>query len=279
MGTALGANRYGKSGVHLVVVDRDAPQHTVTDFLIDIRLEGDFAAAHVSGDNSAVVPTDTMRGTVFAFARTQPVDQPEDFGLRLARHFVATVPSVSAATVGLRATPWVPIGDHRSAFIADASIVRTSEVRVQGDGTQVASGVTGLKILKTADSAFSNFHSDDFTTLAETDDRMMATVMTADWRYGSDDVDWGDSVSAVRDILMATFAEHDSASLQHTLYAMGEAVLTQRPEITDIHLLLPNVHHLLMDLTPYGLDNPNRVFIATTEPYGVIEATVVRNGD
>lgn len=279
MGTALGANRYGKSGVHLVVVDRDAPQHTVTDFLIDIRLEGDFAAAHVSGDNSAVVPTDTMRGTVFAFARTQPVDQPEDFGLRLARHFVATVPSVSAATVGLRATPWVPIGDHRSAFIADASIVRTAEVRVQGDGTQVASGVTGLKILKTADSAFSNFHSDDFTTLAETDDRMMATVMTADWRYGSDDVDWGDSVSAVRDILMATFAEHDSASLQHTLYAMGEAVLTQRPEITDIHLLLPNVHHLLMDLTPYGLDNPNRVFIATTEPYGVIEATVVRNGD
>lgn len=279
MGTALGANRYGKSGVHLVVVDRDAPQHTVTDFLIDIRLEGDFAAAHVSGDNSAVVPTDTMRGTVFAFARTQPVDQPEDFGLRLARHFVATVPSVSAATVGLRATPWVPIGDHRSAFIADASIVRTAEVRVQGDGTQVASGVTGLKILKTADSAFSNFHSDDFTTLAETDDRMMATVMTADWRYGSDDVDWGDSVSAVRDILLATFAEHDSASLQHTLYAMGEAVLTQRPEITDIHLLLPNVHHLLMDLTPYGLDNPNRVFIATTEPYGVIEATVVRNGD
>lgn len=279
MGTALGANRYGKSGVHLVVVDRDAPQHTVTDFLIDIRLEGDFEAAHVSGDNSAVVPTDTMRGTVFAFARTQPVDQPEDFGLRLARHFVATVPSVSAATVGLRATPWVPIGDHRSAFIADASIVRTAEVRVEGDGTQVASGVTGLKILKTADSAFSDFHIDDFTTLAETDDRMMATVMTADSRYGSDDVDWGDSVSAVRDILLATFAEHDSASLQHTLYAMGEAVLTQRPEITEIHLLLPNVHHLLMDLTPYGLDNPNRVFIAATEPYGVIEATVVRNGD
>lgn len=278
MGIALGANRYGKSGVHLVVVDRDVPRHTITDFQIDIRVEGDFEAAHVTGDNRALVPTDTMRGTVFAFARTQPVGQPEDFGLRLARHFVATVPSVSAATVGLRATPWLPISDRPSAFIADASIVRTAEVRVDGDGAHVTSGITDLKIFKSADSAFSNFHIDDFTTLAETDDRMMATIMTADWRYGTGDIDWGDSAAAVRDILLATFADHDSASLQHTLYAMAEAVLRQRREIADIHLLLPNVHHLLMDLSPYGLDNPNRVFIATTEPYGVIEATVVRDG-
>lgn len=278
MGTALGANRYGKSGVHLVVVDRDASQHTITDFQIDIRLEGDFEAAHVHGDNSAVVPTDTMRGTVFAFARTQPVGAPEDFGLRLARHFVATVPSVSAATVRLRATPWVPIGGHRSAFLADASIVRTAEVRVNDDGAQVTGGITDLKIFKTADSAFSSFHTDDFTTLPETEDRMMATVMTADWRY-DDDAEWDDSATAVRDILLTTFADHDSASVQHTLYAMGQAVLAQRPEITDIHLLLPNVHHLLADLSPYGLDNPNRVFVATSEPFGVIEATVVRGGD
>ena len=277
MAIALGANRYGKSGVHLVVVDRDAPQHTITDLMIDVRLEGDFTAAHVHGDNRALVPTDTMRGTVYAFARTQPVREPEDFGLRLARHFVATVPSVTAATVTLRATPWRPVSGHQTAFVADASIVRTAEVRVDGDGPRVAAGLADVRIFKTADSAFSDFLVDDFTTLAPTEDRMMATALNADWRYGHHDVDWSASASAVRDLLLATFAEHDSASLQHTLYAMGETVLRERPEVTDIHLLLPNLHHLLVDLSPYGLDNPNRVFVATTDPHGVIEATVVRD--
>jgi urate oxidase len=277
MGIALGANRYGKSGVHLVVVDRDAPQHTITDWQIDIRLAGDFDAAHVHGDNRAVVPTDTMRGTVFAFARTQPVGQPEDFGLRLARHFVATIPSVTVATVRLRATPWMPIGEHPSAFTADASVVRTAEVRVDSEGSHVTAGITDLRIFKTSGSAFADFHTDDFTTLAPTDDRMMATVMTAEWRYGDTGIEWDASAAAVRDILLSTFATHDSASLQHTLFAMGSAVLEQRPEITDVHLLLPNAHHLLVDLTPYGLDNPNQVFVSATEPYGVIEATVVRD--
>lgn len=277
MDIALGDNRYGKSGVHLVVVDRDAPDHTITDLRIDVRLEGDFAATHLTGDNRAVLPTDTMRGTVYAFARTQPVGQPEDFGLRLARHFVATVPSVHAAEVTLRSTPWARIGgDHPSGFVADASMVRTATVRVDDAGTHVTGGITDAKVFKSADSAFSAFHTDAYTILPETEDRMMATVLTADWRYTDDADDWAASATAVPDILLRTFADHDSASLQHTLYAMGEAVLTARPEIAWIHLLLPNVHHLLVDLSPYGLDNPNRVFVATTEPYGVIEATVVR---
>lgn len=279
MTIALGDNRYGKSGVHVVVVDRGAPDHTITDLRVDIRLEGEFEAAHTAGDNSAVVPTDTMRGTVFAFARTQPVTEPEDFGLRLARHFVATVPAVTSADVGLRATRWARIdGDHPTGFIADASIVRTARVRVDNDGAQVRGGVTDAKVFKSAASAFSDFYADDHTTLPATDDRMMATVMTADWRYHDLTVDWSDSAAAVQRILLRTFADHDSASLQHTLYAMGHAVLAERAEVTEVHLLLPNVHHLLVDLSPYGLDNPNMVFVATTEPYGVIEATVMRAG-
>lgn len=277
MAIALGENRYGKSGVHLVVVNRDGPQHTVTDLEVEIRLEGDFVDAHVAGDNSAVVPTDTMRGTVFAFARFEPVGEAEAFALRLARHFVESIPAVTATTVQVRANPWKPIGEHASAFIADPSIVRTAEVRVDGDGAQVTGGIRDLKIFKSDKSAFSDFYSDQYTTLAETDDRMMATVMTAEWSYSGDDLDWNDSADAVRDILLDTFATHDSESLQHTLYAMGEAVLDARPEVTDVHMLLPNVHHILVDLSPYGLDNPNKVFVSTTEPYGVIEATVVRD--
>ena len=276
---ALGDNRYGKSGVHVVVVDREAPDHTITDLLVDICLEGDFEAAHTARDNSALVPTDTMRGTVFAFARTQPVTQPEDFGLRLARHFVATVPAVRSADVGLRATRWARIdGDHPTGFIADASLVRTAHVRVDADGAQVRGGIADAKLFKSADSAFSGFYADDYTTLPATDDRMMSTVITADWRYRDLADDWGESAAAVVRILLRTFADHDSASLQHTLYAMGEAVLRQRHEVTEVHLLLPNVHHLLVDLSPYGLDNPNTVFVATTEPHGVIEGTIVRTG-
>jgi urate oxidase len=279
MTIALGDNRYGKSGIHLVVVDRDTPDHTLTDLLVDIRLEGDFEAAHTAGDNSALVPTDTMRGTVFAFARTQPVTTPEDFGLRLARHFVATVPSVRRADVALHATGWARIGgDHPTGFIADTSLARTATVRVDADGAYVRSGIADAKIFKSAGSAFTDFYTDDYTTLSETEDRMMATVVSADWGYRDVTVDWADSAAAVQRILLRTFADHDSASLQHTLYAMSEAVLSERREVADVHLLLPNVHHLLVDLSPYGLDNPNRIFVAATEPYGVIEATVVRDG-
>jgi urate oxidase len=274
---ALGDNRYGKSGIHVVVVDRDAPNHTITDLEVDIRLEGDFEAAHTTGDNSALVPTDTMRGTVFAFARTQPVTEPEDFGLRLARHLVATVPAVRSADVALRATRWARIdGDHPAGFIADASMVRTARARVDADGTHIRGGIADAKLFKSADSAFSGFYADDYTTLPATDDRMMSTVVTADWRYRDLAGDWGESAAAVQRILLRTFADHDSASLQHTLYAMGDAVLRQRDEVAEVHLLLPNVHHLLVDLSPYGLDNPNRVFVATTEPHGVIEASIVR---
>ena len=277
MSHTLGPNRYGKSGVHLVVVDRDAPQHAVTDLRVDIRLEGDFDAAHTAGDNRQVIPTDTMRGTVFAFAGAGPVGPPEDFGMRLARHFVATVPAVHAATVGLRATRWARIGgDHPTGFVADGTASRTAEVTVDGDGARVGAGLADVKVLKTADSAFAGFFADRYTTLADTEDRLLATRMTAGWRYRDTDVEWTTTAGQVEDVLLQTFAAHDSASLQHTLYAMGSAVLDRCPQITGIHLLLPNVHHLVVDLSPYGLHNDQRVFVATDEPYGVIEATVER---
>lgn len=277
MAHVLDATRYGKSGVHLVVVDREAPAHTVTDLRIDIRLAGDFDAAHSDGDNSDVLPTDTMRATVFAFAGDGPVGAPEDFGVRLARHFVATVPAVRTAAVTLRATRWARVdGRHPSAFVADGTVARTAEVIVDGDGARVGAGLTDVRVLKTAGSGFSGFLTDRYTTLAETDDRLLATRMTVDWRYGHLDVDWTATSHEIEHVLLRAFADHDSLSLQHTLYAMGAAVLDRCPQVSDIHLLLRNVHHLPVDLSPYGLHNDGRVFVATDEPYGVIEATVGR---
>ena len=278
MGIALGKNRYGKSAVHLVVVGKDASRHTLTDLRVDIRLEGEFEATHTEGDNRGVLPTDTMRGTVFAFARRQPPGEPEEFGLRLARHFVRTAGSVRAAEVRLRARPWSRIGDqHPTAFVAGGGAIRTARVRVDDAGVHVAAGIDEVDVLRTAGSAFTDYYVDEYTTLPETEDRILATRMTVDWNYAGTDIDWSASAAAVQTVLLETFADHDSASLQQTLYAMGEAVLRDCPQITDIHLLLPNRHHLLVDLSPYGLDNPNEVFVAAVEPYGVIEATVVRD--
>jgi urate oxidase len=149
--------------------------------------------------------------------------------------------------------------------------------RLGGDAWVVA-GVAGLTVLKTSGSAFEGFLTDRYTTLRETDERILATEVTASWRYGSPEVGWAGAAERARRALLEAFAAHDSRSVQHTLYAMGEAVLAAGPEIAEVRLTLPNRHHLPVDLSPYGLANRNEVFVATDRPYGVIEGTVLREG-
>jgi urate oxidase len=284
MRIALGGNRYGKSGIRLVKVTRHADRHDLADLTVDVWLEGDFDAAHTAGDNAAILPTDTMRATVYALAKTGSVEEIEAFGLRLAERFLDAAPAASRATVAISAEPWTRMtvaGEpHPHAFARLGGGRRTAEVARTRDQTRVTAGVADLTILKSAGSAFSGFLTDEFTTLPETDDRILATALTAAWRYGDGDgeVDWGDSAEAVRRVLLETFAVHDSRSVQHTLYAMGEAVLAARPEVEAVRLTMPNKHHLPVDLGPYGLANDNEVFVAADRPFGAIEGTVVRAG-
>lgn len=279
----LGANRYGKSGIRLVRVDRSAPRHELVDLTIDVRLEGEFDDAYVSGDNRAVLPTDTMRGTVYALAGDGPVGEPEEFGLRLARHFMQTVPSASLASVELVAEPWMRIqvggAEHDHAFTSAGGGRRTARVTRQGTEDRVVAGVTDLVVMKTAGSAFEGFLRDGFTTLEDAAERILATAVTARWRYRDTTVDWSTSFETSRRALVETFASHDdSNSLQHTLYAMGEALLGACPEAEEVRMAMPNRHHLLVDLEPYGKRNDGGVFVATDRPFGVIEGTVVRPG-
>ena len=279
----LGANRYGKSGIRLVRVDRSAPRHELVDLTIDVRLEGEFDDAYVSGDNRAVLPTDTMRGTVYALAGDGPVGEPEEFGLRLARHFMQTVPSASLASVELVAEPWMRIqvggAEHDHAFTPAGRGRRTARVTRQGTEDRVVAGVTDLVVMKTAGSAFEGFLRDGFTTLEDAAERILATAVTARWRYRDTNVDWSTSFETSRRALVETFASHDdSNSLQHTLYAMGEALLGACPEAEEVRMAMPNRHHLLVDLEPYGKPNDGGVFVATDRPFGVIEGTVVRPG-
>jgi urate oxidase len=275
---ALVWNRYGKSRVRLVKVRRGADSHDLVDLTLDIALEGAFDRVYVDGDNSGCLATDTMKNTVYALARRDALDHVESFASRLAAHF-SSKPGVSLVTIGAAEHPWVRLAaggrPHPHAFARAGGEEWTTVVTRDAGGTAITSGLRGLVVLKTTDSAFSGFPRDQYTTLPETRDRILATSITAAWRYASDFSDFAQR-SVVRAALVETFATHRSESVQQTLYAMGEAALAACSGVVDIQLSLPNRHHLLVDLEPFGLDNPNDVFVATEEPFGLIEARVAR---
>lgn len=275
--THLGHNRYGKSGIRLVTVTREGQRHTLSDLTIDVWLEGNFDAAYLDADNAPVLPTDTMRGTVYALARDEPPLVMEAFALRLARHFCKQVEHASLVEVRTTASGWDRIGGHHDhAFTRGPSASHTVTVQVTDDDTHVTGGIEELVLLKSAHSAFFGFMIDEFTTLAETDDRILATALTGSWGFrDADDRDWSATAASVKRTLETTFADHDSQSAQHTLYAMGQAVLDACGDLAWVRLSMPNLHHVPVDLSGYRRDNPNQVFVATDRPFGAIEATVV----
>ncbi len=273
MAIVLGDNRYGKAEVRLVRVDRGA-EHGITDLNVSVSLSGDMADTHLTGANDKVLATDTQKNTVFAFAR-DGVGAIEDFGLRLARHFVGSQPSIHRARVRIEQFTWTRLGPH--SFAGAGGGTRTAVVTYDGEQAWAVSGITDLTVLNTTDSEFWGYPRDEYTTLQETKDRILATAVNATWRHSTTDVDWEKSYDTARQSLLDAFSGTYSYSLQQTLYAMGERVLTNDPGIADVRLSLPNKHHFLSDLTPFGLDNPGEVFFAADRPYGLIEGTVLRD--
>jgi urate oxidase len=271
---------YGKSQVRLVQVRRRGDRDDLRDLAVAIRFEGDYDASYIDGDNQDVLPTDTMKNTVYALAAQHPVHDPEAFALRLGEHFLEGNPKLHRVTLDLVEYQWRRIQiaerEHGQAFMRQGPDARTATIVAAREMATVAAGVQDLLIMKTAHSAFSGFPRDPLTTLAETRDRLLATSMTATWRYTDSDVPFGSTWRGVRDVLLRTFAEHDSESVQHTLYAMGQAVLDSLDIVSSITLVMPNKHHLPIDLERFGLENRNEIFVATEEPYGRIEATLTR---
>lgn len=274
----LTQNHYGKSRVRLARVIRNQDRHDIHEMTVSIRLEGDFEASYAEGDNRLVLPTDTMKNTVYALARDPAVAHPESFALLLARHFVKEQPQVSRARVGIHSQPWQRHG--RYSFVSGGDYRRFTRADVPRDpgkiGEKVEAGVTGYMLLKTTGSAFQGYVKDRYTTLPETADRMMATSLTAVWQYQGSDISWETSWHAVMKLLTDTFAAHESKSVQHTLYAMAETVLGECGQISRIRLRMPNKHYLRVDLAPFGLENRNEIFCPTSEPHGLIEAVLER---
>ena len=271
---------YGKARVRLVQLTRRADRHDLRDLTVAIRFQGRYEESYTAGDNTGVLATDTMKNTVYALAAESRSDHPETFGLMLAKHFLDRNPPLEEVRVDLIERGWARIRsagrEDPHAFIGRGPDARSARVIASRERTTVGAGVTDLLILKSSRSAFTGFIRDELTSLPETTDRIFATSLTATWQYRSTSLDFGLAWGLVRQTLLESFAAHDSASVQHTMYAMGEAVLARVEDVAEIHLVMPNKHHLPVDLTVFGLENRNEIFVATDEPYGLIEATIAR---
>lgn len=282
MNITMGPNNYGKSEVRLVKVDRGGDRHDLRDVTVEVSLTGDFDDAHVRGDNAGLLATDTMRNTVYALAKKHLTADIESFGLALVEHFLEAGSRNTEAWVRLTEHPWhrIPVDGaaHDHAFVKGAGERVATAAGDDSGAREVAAGIDDVTVLKTTQSGWEGYLREQYTTLPETQDRILSTVINAAWQYYDTQVDFDRAWQLARRRLLETVTDHYSPSVQNTLYRMGHAVLEACPEVERIHLSLPNIHHLLFDLGRFGLDNENEVFQATSEPYGLIEGTVERSG-
>ena len=285
MPAKLHSNRYGKSRVRLMRLTKHVSHHDLDEWTVQILLTGDFDTAHTLGDNSKILPTDTMKNTVYFVARESKADSMEAYAQELIDYILTRNPQVSSAEVVVESTLWkrltVDGKPFPTAFMRGSDERQTATVsRHQNQPFTITAGLDHLTILKTSQSAFTGYIKDPLTTLPETTDRLFGTALKAEWPYTPEAIAAGVNFNKVRthirEVMLAAFAKHDSLSVQQTLYAMAEAALAHTTLIDEVTMVMPNKHNLLVDLARFGQTNPNHIFVPTDEPHGTIEATIRR---
>jgi len=277
----LAANRYGKSRVRLSRITRLGDRNQFDEWTVHVMLYGDFEASYTQADNSKVLPTDTMKNTVYFVARGSKASSIEEFATELGGYFLGNNAQISKVSITVEEKPWERMAidgkPDATTFILRGTALNTVHAAGEKSGPwKLTSGIDGLTILKTARSAFTGYVQDKLTTLQPATDRIFGTRANIQWDYAANSPDYAMVRQRIVGTLLRIFAEHDSMSVQHTLFDMGKAALEAAPEIARIHLSMPNLHHLLANLQPFGLDNPNHIFVPIDEPHGTIEATIER---
>ncbi len=281
MNVRIAQNSYGKSRVRLIKVVRNGLHHEIQNLTLNIALEGDFELIHTAGDNSLCLPTDTMKNTVYALAgETDELEQPEAFGRKLAKHFLSNNQHVSTVRLQISETPWKRMrfndAEHTHSFVKGSNEKRVVTINASRGQLTLETGIEDLVVLKTSGSRFTGYIKDKFTTLPEGTDRILSTSVKALWRYADPDSASHELFHAVRSTILEIFAGHESESVQHTLYAIGEAVIERFADVSEIRFSLPNIHCLPVDVSRFGVEERNCIFIPTDEPHGLIEATITR---
>jgi urate oxidase len=283
MGIVLGPNQYGKAENRVVRIYRESERHEIRDVNVSTSLRGDFSAAHLTGDQADVLPTDTQKQTCYAYAKEKGIGDIETYGLDLARHFVDDIEPVTGARVEVEEYDWERVNNPNHTWVKKGQEVRRTVVTVdgKGDGQRVwiVSGFKDLVLLKSTGSQFWGYHEDKYTVLKPTTDRVMSTSLVAWWRYNTTDLDFGGVYDDVKRLMLQAYADVESLALQQTLYEMGRAALEAHDEIAEVKLSAPNIHHFVYDLSPFGLENNNEVFHADDRPYGLIQATIQRDDE
>ncbi|MDX3529160.1 urate oxidase [Streptomyces sp. ID05-39B] len=295
MPTFLGQNQYGKAENRVVKITRDGATHHIKDLNVSVSLSGDMDEVHYSGSNANVLPTDTTKNTVYAFAKEYGIESAEQFGIHLARHFVTAQEPIQRARIRIEEYAWERIetsgagtketgsDEPKHSFVRQGQETRLTQITYDGESWEVVSGLKDLVVMNSTDSEFWGYVKDKYTTLPEAYDRILATQVSARWRFnwtddGREMPDWEESYEQTRKHLLQAFAETYSLSLQQTLFQMGSRIIDHRGEIDEVRFSLPNKHHFLVDLGPFGLKNDNEVYFAADRPYGLIEGTVLRDG-
>src|SRR5438874_753377 len=278
----LAGHRYGKARVRVLKILRDGLVHTLKDLEVAAYLKGDFESSYTSGDNTKVVPTDTIKNTINVFARQHLGQELERFALILGEHFLTRYEQVDQAEIEISERNWERLAidgaPHPHSFKAGNESRMVTRVTFDRTTKSVQSGVRDLVILKSTGSGFENYPKDEFTTLPETADRILASSFSATWTFKEQPGHYGRANEAILSAMLKIFANSYSPSAQTTLFQMGEAALGACPEISKLDLAMPNKHCLLINLAPFGLENQNEVFVPTDEPHGDITATVMRDG-
>src|SRR5712672_725243 len=269
-------NRYGKGRVRVMRIHRDGDRHEVSQLNVKAMIEGDFARTYTHGDNSMSVSTDTIK----IVARENTGLCPEEFCQVLAKKYLDTYPQIASVAITAHETKWSRLSfggkPHPHSFVLDSNGKPTVEVSASRSGATLTSGIDGFTFMKSTQSGWEDYLKDPYTTLKETDDRICATSMVASWKWSAKPQNYPATNARILATLLEVFGATYSASVQDSLYRMGEAALSAVPEISEISMACPNMHFILMNLSAFGLDNNNDVFLPTDEPHGQIECTVGR---
>jgi urate oxidase len=277
----LGENRYGKSRVRLSRITRHGDRHDFNEWTVEVLLQGDFETSFTAADNSKILPTDTMKNTVYFIARESKAATIEEYAKELGDYLLNNNPQVLKVSIEVREKSWERLNmngvmEPTTFKLGGPEKQTVLAVRAKGGLWTITSGIDGLTILKTTKSAFTGYIKDKLTTLKPATDRIFGTSATVTWEYSGVSPDYAGVRMRILAALLKEFSSHDSMSVQHTLFDMGKAALDAAPEIARITLRMPNLHHLLADLSPFGQDNPNHIFVPIDEPHGSIEATIER---